>query len=328
MNLLPIHTFFYMDDKKESLITSLRSITSLCLLYEKIIPLSSISLSSLGVRNKKIVELKEKKNGDIFYIEHPLSFRMIYSLEKSKWDYKSWMEWLEECISILTYYPEIHIKVNRFFEKEVKEKLGVSKYQIKYLTDKVYGLEESMIIPFFQYHYELEGKTFIELNKIDWNSMLGGHVDAMSVLYRQISSEQKRTNIILNVFKIIKIFSPLLEKNFHHKKKMDELVLDFKKEVNKVIQNEVSFVETKKIHFRDWFLSLSQFFLYCKPISFDIKESLFRFNLILYLAFNEDELYKTNKISYLENNFLKKISNEKIKEIHPFMRNVYYKNYL
>ena len=55
MNLLPIITFFYMDDKKESLITSLRSITSLCLFYENITPLSSISLSSLGVRNKKII---------------------------------------------------------------------------------------------------------------------------------------------------------------------------------------------------------------------------------------------------------------------------------
>lgn len=328
MNLLPIITFFYMDDKKESLITSLRSISSLCLYYEKIIPFSSISMSSLGVKDKKIIELKENKNRDIFYIEHPKSFKLIYSLEHSKWDYKSWIDWLEECISLSKYYPDIQEKINRFYQKEVKEILGVSKYQVKYLTDKVYGLEESMIIPFFEYQYQLEGKTFKELNKVDWNSMLGGHVDAMTILYRQISLESKRKNIILNVFKIIKIFSPLLEKNFHHKKKIDELVIDFKKEVNKVIQNEVSFVETKKINFRDWFLSLSQFLLYCNPIKFNIKESICRFNMVLFLGFKEDELYKCKKISYLENNFLKKISNDKIKEIHPFMRNVYYKNYI
>lgn len=328
MNLLPIITFFYMDDKKESLITSLRSITSLCLFYEKIIPLSSISLSSLGVKNKKIIELKEKKNNDIFYIEHPISFQMIYSLENSKWDYKSWIDWVEECLSLLEYYPDIFKKINHFYEKDVKEKLGISKYQIRYLTDKVYGLEDSMIIPFFEYYYELEGKTLKELNQIDWNSMLGGHVDAMNILYRQISLESKRKNIISNVFKIITIFYPILEKNFYSKKKMEELILDFKKEVNKVIQNEVSFVETKKIDFKEWFLSLSQFFLYCKPINFNIKESLFRLNIILYLGFNEDELYKSPKISYLENNCLRKISNDKIKEIHPFMRNVYYKNYI
>lgn len=328
MNLLPIITFFCMDDKKESLITSLRSITSLCLFYEKIIPLSSISLYSLGVKNKKIIELKEKKNNDIFYIEHPISFQMIYSLENSKWDYRSWIDWVEECLSLLEYYPDIFKKINHFYEKDVKEKLGISKYQIRYLTDKVYGLEDSMIIPFFEYYYELEGKTLKELNQIDWNSMLGGHVDAMNILYRQISLESKRKNIISNVFKIITIFYPILEKNFYSKKKMEELILDFKKEVNKVIQNEVSFVETKKIDFKEWFLSLSQFFLYCKPIHFNIKESLFRLNIILYLGFNEDELYKSPKISYLENNCLRKIPNDKIKEIHPFMRNVYYKNYI
>ena len=38
-------------------------------------------------------------------------------------------------------------------------------------------------------------KTLKELNTIDWNSMLGGHVDAMNVCYDQLTSIDKKLRV-------------------------------------------------------------------------------------------------------------------------------------
>ena len=318
-------TFFYIPNYESSLITSLRSITSSFIFDKKIYPYSSISLFSLKDLNKKIIEIKENGEKDLFYIEHPLSFRILY--KEGEWSYKSWDIWLKTTISLLEYYPTIKRKCQYFYKKEIEPTLGISFYQVKYLEDKVTGLEESMILPFLQYQYCLEGKTIKELNKIDWNSMLGGHVDAMSVLYKQIASKEKKETIVLMVSKIVKILYPRLEKVYHIPKKMDILVMDFKREVNKVIQNEVNFVSTNKILFREWFLSLSQFILYLQPIKFNIKENIIKLNLILYLSFNEDEVYQSKNIYFNDKKMdYKKI--ESLKEIHPFMRNIYALNYI
>ena len=108
--------------------------------------------------------------------------------------------------------------------------------------------------------------------------------------------------------------------------KMPTMVLDLKREVNKITQNEVNFVSTNKILFREWFLSLSQFLLYLKPIKFNLKESILKLNIMLYLTFKEDEIYQSNNIYYNNKKMdLKKI--DKLKEIHPFMRNIYAVNY-
>lgn len=323
MEEIPITTFFYIPHKESSLITSLRSITSSFIFDKKIYPYSSISLISLKDVNKKLIEIKETKDKDIFYIEHPLSFRLLY--KEGEWNYKSWDEWLKNTISLLDYYPVIKEKFQSFYNREIVPTLGISFYQAKYLQDKVSGLEETMILPILQYQSRLEGKTIKELNKIDWNSMLGGHVDAMSILYHQIASKEKKESIVLMVYKIVKILYPRLEKVYYIPKKMDILVMDFKREVNKVIQNEVNFVSTNKILFREWFLSLSQFFLYLKPIQFNIKENILKLNIILYLTFKEDEVYQSKHIYYNEKkmNYEKM---EKLKEIHPFMRNIYVLN--
>ena len=157
--------------------------------------------------------------------------------------------------------------------------------------------------------------------------MLGGHIDAMSVLYRQISSREKRELISVMVFKIIRILYPRFEKVYHIPKKMEMLILDFKREVNKIIQNEVNFVSTNKILFRQWFLSLAQFSLYLKPIEFNLKENIIKLNLILFLYFKEDEIFQSEKIFFREKKMdYKKIEN--LKEIHPFMRNIYHLNYI
>jgi len=325
MEEIPITTFFYIPDKESSLITSLRSITSSFIFDKKIYPYSSISLLSLKDSNKKLIEIKETKDKDLFYFEHPLSFRLLY--KEGEWSYKSWDEWLKKTISLLDYYPVIKEKFQSFYKREIDPILGISFYQVKYLKDKVTGLEESMILPFLKYQYRLEGKTLKELNTIDWNSMLGGHVDATNVLYHQIASKEKKETIVLMVYKIIKILYPRLEKVYHIPKKMDMLVMDFKREVNKVIQNEVNFVSTNKILFREWFLSLSQFLLYLKPIEFNIKENILKLNIILYLTCKEDEVQQSKHIYYNEKKMdYKKI--ESLKEIHPFMRNIYTLHYI
>ena len=320
MDEIPITSFFYIPHKQSSLITSLRSITSSFLLYQKIYSYSSIYLLTLKDKNKKIIEIKENNNKDLFYVEHPLSFKLLF--KDGEWNYKIWDSWLKESILLLNYYPDIKTKFENFYKNEIIPTLGISFYQVKYLKDKVTGLDESMILPFLQYQYRLKGKTMKELNQIDWNSMLGGHVDAMTILYNQILSKEKRETIVLLIFKITKILYPRLEKIYHIPKKMETLVLDFKREVNKVIQNEVNFVSTNKILFREWFLSLSQFSLYIYPIKFNIKESILKLNLILYLGFHIDEVYQSKYIYYNDKQIDYKKMDE-LKEIHPFMRNIY-----
>ena len=331
MKLLPIYSFFYIPEKESSLIISLRSITSFFLSTKKIVPFEDIFLEPQKECLQKLFEIKRSDKGDLFYIEHPRSFRFFFKKENQSWTKEKWMLWVRECIQLLTYFPHIQKKIQLFYQKEILTSIEISSIQMKYINEKVEGFDISMIQSFFEYQYRLEETNIKKLNKIDWNSMLGGHVDAMKILFRQFSSIEKRNKIVSNIFKIVTLLYPFLEKNCKNLKKVDTLVLDFKKEVNKVIQNEVSFIETKKIDFRNWFFSLSQFFLYCKPIEFNIEESICRFNLIFYLTFHEDEMEKTLNISYINDSSIRHLTNEKkdkLLEIHPFMRNVYFSNYL
>ena len=108
-------------------------------------------------------------------------------------------------------------------------------------------------------------------------------------------------------------------------------MLDFKRETNKCIQEEASFVNTNSISFRVWFLSLSQFRFYLQDFQFPIKESLLRLNLILYLCFPSDEVKQDQLIYVRQNKEEKCLSNHeisKLKTIHPFVRNVYHTVYI
>ena len=203
-----IPTIVFFTQKNKNLLITL-FVPLLFLFDKKIYPFSSISLSSLKDLDKKLIEIKENNENDIFYIEHPISFRIIY--RNGEWSYRIWDEWIKTAISLLQYYPKIKEKFQMFYKKEIEPSLGISFYQVRYLEDRVIGLDQSMILPFFQYQYRLEETKIIELNKIDWNSMLGGHVDAMNILQSQIVIKQKRETILLIIDKDKNIMSTIRE---------------------------------------------------------------------------------------------------------------------
>lgn len=325
MEHLPISTFFLLSSYEDSLLVSLRSILSLFLLNEKIVPFSKISLQSL-YSPKKLIEFRQDVFKEYHYIEHPTSFRIVFSTFEKSWNGEQWYDWVSECIDKLYLYPKIQKRVRQFFKTEIESVIGISKYQLQYLCDNVEGFERDILEPYFMYQYRLSFDTMKQLRSVDWNTMLKGHCDAMRIVFQQVSSPLKRKNLVLNIFKLVEILSPMLEKVLTNSNKLSDLILDFKKEINKIIQNEVSFVETKKINFREWFLSLSQFLLYCEPIQFNIKRSIFRLQIILYLVFPNDQVLKTEKISYSIHSVCKKLPNskkERLCNVHPFVRNIH-----
>lgn len=333
MEQLPISTFFLLPNQEDSLIISLRSILSHFLLQKTIIPLKDISLHPLLQESKKIIEFKKDEYNEYQYIEHPTSFRLTFpvNIQQKNWNNENWYNWVSTCIYRLHLYPELKSKMTLFFNKEIENVLGVSKYQLNFLYNNVFGLENEMMDPFFLFKQQLTMTSMKELKSIDWNTMLSGHVSAMNILFEQVSSHIKRSRISFHIFEIVRLLSPQLEKVVSSPKKLNELILDFKKECNKVIHNEVSFVETKKIQFREWFLSLSQFLLYCTPVQFDFKKSILRLQMILYLCFSNDQVYHVKDISYRIDNTMKRMSDakkHKLKEVHPFVRNIHYQHFL
>ena len=333
MEQLPISTFFLLPNQEDSLIISLRSILSHFLLQKTIIPLKDISLYPLLQESKKIIEFKKDEYNEYQYIEHPTSFRLTFPVNtKSRnWNNENWYNWVSTCIYRLHLYPEIQAKMRNFFRQEIENVLGVSKFQLDYLYNNVLGLENEMIDSFFLFKQQLTMKAMKDLKSVDWNTMLSGHVSAMNIIFVQVSSPIKRKIITFNIFEIVRLLYPQLEKAISSPKKLNELVTDFKKECNKVIQNEVSFIETKKILFREWFLSISQFLLYCTPVQFDFKKSILRLQMILYLCFANDQVYQVKDISYRVDNIMRRmpeVNKNKLKEVHPFVRNIYYHHFL
>lgn len=333
MEQLPITTFFLLPKQDDSLIVSLRSILSHFLLYKTIVPLNDISLHPLLMESKKIIEFKRDEYNEYQYIEHPTSFRLSFpvNIKQIHWNNESWYYWVTTCIHRLHLYPTIQKKMNDFFHTEIENVLGVSKYQLNFLYNNVFGLENEMLDSFFLFKQQLTMTNMKELRAVDWNTMLSAHVSSMNIIFGQVTSSVKRNVITFQIFEIVRLLSPQLEKVISSPNKLKELIVDFKKEVNKVIQNEVSFVETKKIPFREWFLSLSQFLLYCSPVQFDFKKSIFRLQMILYLCFPNDQVFDVKDISYRIDNTMKKMSEgkkKKLREVHPFVRNVHYQYFL
>lgn len=333
MEKLPLSTFFLLPKQDDSLIISLRSILSHFLLYKSIIPLKDISLYPLLQDSKKIIEFKKDEYNEYQYIEHPTSFRLTFpvNITQKNWNNENWYNWVLTCSYHLHLYPTIQKKMTDFFHREIENVLGVSKYQANFLYNTVFGLENEMLDPFFLFKQQLTMTSMKDLKSVDWNTMLSNHVSSMNVIFQQVSSPVKRKIITFHIFEIVHLLSPQLEKAITSPNKLSELIVDFKRECNKVIQNEVSFVETKQIQFREWFLSLSQFLLYCSPVQFDFKKSIFRLQMILYLCFPNDQVYDVKDISYRIDNTMKRMSDskkKKLKEVHPFVRNIHYQHFL
>ena len=329
---VPFPLLFQFPNNMDSLIVSLRSITSYCLHHQTIFLMDDIFLRPLPNASTKLIELVENDQRDVIYLEHPLSFELLYPNEKKKiWNFAAYKTWLGCCIRHSERYLSLSTILRTFFANEIDSKLAPIQKQLNCLEKLVPGFSKEMVTPFFMEQYQFEHPQNDYMKSVSWESILRGHVEACRVLFHQITSERVRGRILEKVFKIVCILEGRLQKVISNPTKLQDLVLDFKRETNKCIQEEASFVNTNSISFRVWFLSLSQFRFYLQDFQFPIKESLLRLNLILYLCFPSDEVKQDQLIYVRQNKEEKCLSNHeisKLKTIHPFVRNVYHTVYI
>ena len=119
------------------------------------------------------------------------------------------------------------------------------------------------------------------MKTIDWKIILYGHVNACQILYSQISL--KSAKIILSVFILQKVLKPRLEKILHDPNKLHSFIIDFKREVHKIVNESAVFVNLKDISI-DLVIVVVSVFMYCVPFEFPIGNSLTHLNMILYLC--------------------------------------------
>lgn len=328
-NSLSFPLLFHFPNNIDSIVISLRSITSYFILNECISSLSDIELIPLSNCSTKLIDLVKDDESDYIYMEHPLSFEILYK-NQTKLQFLHYKHWLESCIELSRRYNHLYSILKTFYTNELESKLNPQLQQIEYLENSVPFFHRSMILSFFQFHFQFEHSSMDYMKSVNWNSILYGHVHACRVLFDQITSTTIRNRILNQVFEIVKLFQPRLEKVLHQPDRLQQLIVDFKKETNKVIQDNAQFVNTKKISFRSWILSLTQFYLHCSPFDFPIKESLVHLNMILYLCFGNDEIQMNQKVCIRKQKEETVLSNHqitKLKTIHPFVRNIYHSIY-
>lgn len=331
-NHIPFSLLFQFPNNMDSLIVSLRSITSYSLYHNTLFMMDDICLRPLPNASTKLIELMEDEQRDIIYLEHPLSFEIVYpTVQVKTFHFGAYKLWLKQCISNSERYLMLNNILRKFFENEIEAKLEPTQKQLDCLEIIVPRFSKTMVAPFFVERYQFEHSQESYIKSVPWGSILRGHVDACHVLFEQITSERVRHRILEKVFKIVCLLEPRLQKVLSNPYKLNELVLDFKREVNKSIQEEANFVNTRDISFRIWLLSLSQFRLHLVPFSFPIRDSLIRLNVILYLCFQSDEIGQEQLIYVRQKEkekFLSSHEISKLKTIHPFVRNIYHDVYL
>ena len=96
------------------------------------------SMTSSGCFKDRIYS---SDKGDLFYIEHPRSFRFFFKKENQSWTKEKWMLWVRECIQLLTYFPHIQKKIQLFYQKEILTSIEISSIQMKYINEKVEGFD-------------------------------------------------------------------------------------------------------------------------------------------------------------------------------------------
>ena len=310
MNTINASNLFMFPEQHDNIITLLRSVTTYMLLEKNILSLSSIQLKPL-YDNKKYISIVQDQNKDHFYLEHLSSFKIQWWKSDTKiWTITAWKKWVYECIHVLKMYPSIQKVVVQFYQNEIESCFKKSSYQIQQLKKHNVFFEKEMIESWFFMKRECHENI---------TEMLDGHIDALSIIYKQISSSEIKKNIAKDIFSIVEIYSNIIAKSLDDSNKFNTIIIDFKKEVNKTISNYVNFVKTDKINFRWWLLSLYQFILSCDLVSFDITKSIIRLNMIFFFVFPVDTIKKYPQIHV--NN--KKITNTNMVSIHPFMRGIY-----
>ena len=297
-------------EQHDNIITLLRSCTTYMLLERNILSLSLTQLKPL-YEDKKYISIVKDQNDDNFYLEHLSSFKIQWwKSDKKIWTISGWKRWVQECIDLLKMYPSIQKVVSQFYHNEIDACFRKSSTQIQQLKKHNALFEKEMIESWFFMKRECHENI---------TEMLDGHIEALSIIYKQISSSEIKKNIAKDIFSIVGIYSTIIAKSLDDPKKFNTIVLDFKKEVNKTISNYVNFVKTDKINFRWWLLSLYQFILSCHDIPFDITRSVIRLNMIFFFAFSVDMIKDYRQI-YVNH---KKIMTTNIVSIHPFMRGIY-----
>tara|TARA_B100001027_G_C16265761_1_gene331989 strand:- start:2439 stop:3440 length:1002 start_codon:yes stop_codon:yes gene_type:complete len=328
MKEIPFKILFFIENSC-SLITSLRAITSRFILEESIYPLENLIMKPIKNLDKYIEFVKDK-NGDILYIEHPK--KLLLEIEKKnyikQWDRKTWYGWIRDVKKLIYNYPKLETLVDIYI-KELDSVFEKSIFDIDYLCTTVKDLEPIMIKPFMFLYYELNSLSYEEMNVIDWDKMLRFHIDSISIIFSQIINEEKKEQICLEIFECVKILSMDISEIIQDETLLSSKIKTFKTEIFRILNTYSFYIDTTNINFKNWFLSLSHFFLHLSQVHFSLKKTIVKFNMILFLTPNTDELKTSTRVKYRSWSTTKpKLLNPQqlkyLVKIHPFIRNIHH----
>ena len=319
---------FYIENPS-LLVTALRTITSKFILEETIYPLEEIFLKP-HKNYDKLLEFKQDKNGDVLLLEHPKNLRIVVYDDESEnkikpWDRYTWYTWIQDLTDSLFLYPSMKKILNKYIS-ELNSVFEKSIYDLDYLIHQTKGqLKPEMIKSYMLLYYELSSSE----SEIEWGKMLSGHIEAMSKIFKQIINPVKKDQICLEIIETVKILSKNLEMIIQDASLLQKSINNFKKEVHRILNHYTFYINTENINFKLWFLSLSQFLLHLRPVTFDLKKAIVKLNMVFFLATDTDELQNSHKVKYSWNNeiTMKTVKDKQLKslcQIHPFIRNIHH----
>lgn len=320
--MIPFHTFFNSVDK-ESLVTTFRCILSKFIIYKKIVHFDHIYLKPIK-KKVKAIEFLTDQRGDVHLIENPEGYLLEIDSQHGMFTREHWYLFLE---SIKLLCKKRHKDIYLLVRKYIME-LDINVFQnsfldLDFIYEQVPSLKQEMIESSFLYYYKINHEKMKQEEVSDWKLMLQPHVESISFIFSQMINLSKKENIGRDVFKLATILTETDCDEFNIKL--------FKKEINEIVNNNGSYINTNKINFESWYYSLKKFISMLTKIQFNLALSILKLNTIFYLALEEvDELLKSNTVVYSFQNELyryKKMSPSKLqrlKEAHPFLRTSYY----
>lgn len=316
---------FYIDNSS-LLVTALRTITSKFILEETIYPFDEIFLKPQK-NYDKLLEFKKDKNGDVLLLEHPKNLKIVVYEAQNKikpWDRYTWYTWIHDLTDAMFLYPPIKKLLNVYIS-ELNSVFEKSIYDLDYLIHQTNGqLKPEMIKSYMLLYYELSTE-----HEVEWKKMLSGHIESMNYIFNQIINPVKKDQICFEIIETVKVLSKNLEITVHDPSLLHKTINNFKKEVHRILNHYTFYIDTEKINFKLWFLSLSQFLLHVKPVTFDLKKAIVKLNMVFFLATDIDELQNSHKVKYTWNDEtkIKTVKENQLQtlcNIHPFIRNIHH----
>jgi hypothetical protein len=327
MKDLPFQTLFFIENYN-LFVTTLRTITSKFILDECIYSFENIFLRPQK-NYDKFLEFQKDMNGDVLYLEHPKHLKVTFENATEKpWDRYTWYLWIHSVYENCGLYPPMK-KILDTYIKELNKHFEKSINHLDFLIQNVNDLKQEMIKPYMLMYYELTSENYNDVYTINWQKMLHGHVESMQIIFNQIINQTKKEQICLEIFETVKILSKNMEMILNDKEILRTTIISFKKEVHRILNHYTFYLNTEKINFKIWFLSLSQFLLHLKEIKYCLKRSMVKFNMVLFLATDTDELQDSSRVKYTSWDIAKpKVMKENqlnlLLKIHPFLRNVHH----